>query len=150
MANQKLAETRGKFPFRLNRFTLDKNLRPVRLWKGGPSPSDMPPLVDGKEEAKEVSTLALVIPTQFVGRSGEGIPKHKLLKKANVPMPYNDSPCLTRAAMDEHAVISLGLKPKIPAGAVMHDSHASVEPENTSDLDIRRYASNWGPILGGC
>ncbi|GMI30950.1 hypothetical protein TrRE_jg5896 [Triparma retinervis] len=148
LANRQLAESQGKFPFRLNRFTLDEKMRPTRLWKGGTNATDIPPLVDGKDDAKEVSQVALVIPTQFMGRTSAGMGAHKLLKKPSVKMPYNDSPCLTRADMDEYSMAKLGRRPKIPTGNPF-DSHACVEPETTSDIDIRRYASNWGPILGG-
>ena len=64
---QKEEDTYGKFPFKLNRYTIDNRMRPVKLWKGGVNVTDMPPLVSGKEEAKEISTVALVVPTQFVG-----------------------------------------------------------------------------------
>jgi hypothetical protein len=50
--------------------------------------------------------------------------------------------------MDAMSLAKLGTKPRIPTGN-QFDSHACVEPENASDIDIRRYASNWGPILGG-
>ena len=66
-------DTVGKFPFRLNRYTIDqKTSRPVRLWKGGDSLTDNPPLVSGPDEAKEVSTVSLVVPTQFLSRGGGG------------------------------------------------------------------------------
>ena len=59
--------TVGKFPFKLNRFTIDSRMQPARLWHGGSAACDIPPLVDGPECAYEVSTVALIVPTRFVG-----------------------------------------------------------------------------------
>ncbi|GMH93300.1 hypothetical protein TrVE_jg10770 [Triparma verrucosa] len=137
-------ETIGKFPFKLNRYTIDNRMRPVKLWKGGVNQTDVPPLVCGEEEAKEVSTVALVVPTQFVGGGKVGT-SHRLLKKASkgVNELFRDSPCLSRADME----LSKTAASKIPSGQSF-DSHSAIEPENVSDIDIRKYAHNWGPILG--
>lgn len=64
-------ETIGKFPFKLNRYTIDNRMRPVKLWKGGVNQTDVPPLVSGEDEAREVSTVALVVPTQVGDQRGE-------------------------------------------------------------------------------
>ena len=34
-------ETIGKFPFKLNRYTIDNRMRPVKLWKGGVNQTDV-------------------------------------------------------------------------------------------------------------
>ncbi|GMH72595.1 hypothetical protein TL16_g05959 [Triparma laevis f. inornata] len=136
-------ETIGKFPFKLNRYTIDNRMRPVKLWKGGVNQTDVPPLVSGEDEAREVSTVALVVPTQFVG-GGKVCSSHRLLKKASKDPNelFKDSPCLSRADMASNKMDS-----KIPSGQSF-DSHSAIEPENVSDIDIRKYAHNWGPILG--
>ena len=68
---------------------------------------------------------------------------HRLLKRSskNLVDVYKDSPCLNRAEMLG------GAASKIPSGEHF-DSRNAVEPENVSDIDIRKYSSNWGPILG--
>ncbi len=140
----------GKFPFKLNRYTIDDRMRPVRLWKGGAAACDIPPLVDGEDDAKEVSTVALIVPTQFVGGPKGGRGGHKLLKRSSRYMTVNtdDSPCLYRADMDAHRGGGSGSKDRITAGQTEDHSWHLQEPEVTSDLDIRKYKDNWGNYLG--
>ena len=135
----------GKFPFKLNRYTIDSRMRPVKLWKGGVNATDVPPLVAGRDEVREVSTVALVVPTQFVGGGKVGR-SHRLLKRSskNQVDIYKDSPSLGRQEMET----GYGKRgAKIPTGE-QFDSRMAIQPENVSDIDIRKYSSNWGPILG--
>jgi len=136
----------AKFPFRLNRFTIDSRMRPARLWNGGPQSCDMPPLVSGGEAAKEVSTVALVVPTSFVGGKHVCGGGNRLIKRADKDV-WGDSPCLSRAAMASKGATKGAVK--VPAGEKYvpraHLPHEQGTP--ISDIDIRKYEDNWGPIL---
>jgi hypothetical protein len=134
----------SKFPFRLNRWTIDERMRPRRLWNGGPLSCDMPPLVEGGENAKEVSTVALVVPTAFVGGPRNAGGGHRLIKRATKDV-WRDSPALGRAEMDSAG----GTVARVPAGNkyTPRAHHPADYDGVASDIDIRKFEDNWGPIL---
>jgi len=146
-------DTVGKFPFRLNRYTIDqKTSRPVRLWKGGDSLTDNPPLVSGPDEAKEVSTVSLVVPTQFLsgGGGGGGGGVNRLLKRApstfslkRTVMINEDSPNLLQVC----GAGGEGGGVKKTSGQ-QRDTVHEADPKDCSEVDIRRYKNNWGNYLG--
>ena len=151
--NTEREHTAGKFPFRLNRYTIDqKTARPVRLWKGGDSLTDNPPLVDGKEEAKEVSTVALVVPTNLLGgvrgargRGGEDN-VNRLLKRA--PSVHTLKKTEGISADSPNLMMACGTSGLSSGAGQQRDLVHEPDPAHCGEMDIRRYKNNWGGYLG--
>jgi len=155
--SKEMDESYGKFPFRLSRYTINDRCQPARLWNGTSAACDVSPLVDSTNvsDSKEVSTVCLVVPTEFAGNPRGGTSNvHRLMKRASKPdceMNAN-SPSLEKADMEENSfgsgTFSTANKQKrTPLGQPRELIHQP-EPEHASDIDIRRFANNWGGYLG--